>query len=200
MDIEKLFAAARDDNTLYDWKDEEERTQEVKQAGFDKYPLKPVNLDIELTLDTLPDYGDGLLEDCPKTKAIIENACKVLEKKFVKLKHSRAEAREMAEVEYVTKVKKQGRPPKLGERFVQNNRFEHLSPISQTERSSSQLLCRNGSLRANIDLNQSTHKRMMTKRRVNHTMKTTKAKRCQVSGLLVAFESSDVCHALRCFL
>jgi len=83
VDIDKLFDAARDDNTLYDWKPEEERAEEVKQAGFDKYPLKPVNLDIELTLQTLPDYGDGLLEDCPKTKAIIDNACKVLEKKFV---------------------------------------------------------------------------------------------------------------------
>jgi len=83
VDIDKLFDAARDDNTLYDWKPEEERTEEVKQAGFDKWPLKPLTLDIELTLQTLPDYGDGLLEDCPKTKAIIENACKVLEKKFV---------------------------------------------------------------------------------------------------------------------
>ena len=83
VDIDELFSAARDDNTLYDWKEEEERTEEVKQASFDKYPLKPVNLDIELTLETLPDYGDGLLEDCPKTKAILENAFKVLEKKFV---------------------------------------------------------------------------------------------------------------------
>lgn len=82
VDIDELFAAARDDNTLYDWKDEEERTQEVVQAGFDKYPIIPKELEVELSLEVLPDYGNGLLEDCPKTKAIIEKACKVLEEKF----------------------------------------------------------------------------------------------------------------------
>ena len=83
VDIDKLFTAARDDNTLYDWKDEEERTQEVVQASFDKYPIIPKELEVELSLEVLPDYGNGLLEDCPKTKAIIDKACQVLERKFI---------------------------------------------------------------------------------------------------------------------
>ena len=85
VDVDKLFEAAKDDNTLYDWKEEEERTQEVKQTSFDKFPIIPTEMDVELKLEVLPDYGDGLLEDCPKTKAIIEKACKVLEEKFVEV-------------------------------------------------------------------------------------------------------------------
>lgn len=93
VDVDQLFQAARDDNTLYDWKPEEERTEEVRQAGFDKYPLDPVTLDIELKIRTFPDYGDGLLEDCPKTRAILEDAWKVLEKKFVEVPGNRRSGR-----------------------------------------------------------------------------------------------------------
>ena len=93
VDVDKLFEAAKDDNTLYDWKEEEERTQEVKQTSFDKFPIIPTEMDVELKLEVLPDYGDGLLEDCPKTKAIIEKACKVLEEKFVEVPGNRRSGR-----------------------------------------------------------------------------------------------------------
>ncbi len=83
VDIDKLFKEAGDDTTLYDWKNEEQRTEDIRQSNFDKFPIIPKTMDVELTLRTLPDYGDGLLEDCPKTKAILEDAYKVLEKKFV---------------------------------------------------------------------------------------------------------------------
>jgi hypothetical protein len=83
VDIDKLFNEARDDNSLYDWKPEDERSAEVKQMGFDKFPIDAVNLEIELTLRTFPGYADTSPYDCPKTKQILEEAWKVLEKKFV---------------------------------------------------------------------------------------------------------------------
>ncbi|NNC90846.1 MAG: hypothetical protein HKN82_20530, partial [Akkermansiaceae bacterium] len=84
VDIDKLFAEARDDNTLYDWKPEEARTEEVKQAAFDKYPIDAETLEVELKLRVLPAYSDTAPYDCPKTVQILEDAWKVLEKRFVK--------------------------------------------------------------------------------------------------------------------
>lgn len=83
VDIDDLFQEARDDNTLYDWKPEEARTEEVRQMGFDEFPLKPTTLEVELTLRTFPPYSDTAPYDCPKTQAILEDAWKVLEKKFI---------------------------------------------------------------------------------------------------------------------
>ena len=83
VDIDKIFSEARDDNTLYDWKPEEERTKEVVQMGFDKFPIDPTTLEVELKLRVFPHYADTAPYDCPKTKQILEDAWKVLEKKFV---------------------------------------------------------------------------------------------------------------------
>jgi hypothetical protein len=83
VDIDKLFNEARDDNSLYDWKPEDERSAEVKQMGFDKFPIDAINLEIELKLRTFPAYAESAPYDCPKTKQILEEAWKVLEKKFV---------------------------------------------------------------------------------------------------------------------
>ena len=68
VDIDKLFDKARDDNSLYEWKSEEEATKEVQ--GFGEFPIEPVNLEIELTLETFPDYSDTATYDCPKTNKI----------------------------------------------------------------------------------------------------------------------------------
>lgn len=83
VDVDRLFDEARDDNSLYEWKPEEERTKEVSKMGFDKFPLVPETLEVELKLRTMPSYSDTAPYDCPKTKQILEEAWKVLEKKFV---------------------------------------------------------------------------------------------------------------------
>jgi len=81
IDIDKLFAKARDDNSLYEWKAEEARAKEAQ--GFDEFPIVPTTLEIDLTLRTFPDYSDTAPYDCPKTAQILAEAWKVLEKKFV---------------------------------------------------------------------------------------------------------------------
>jgi len=81
VDIDKLFEKARDDNSLYEWKAEEEQKEEAK--GFGEFPVDPVNLEIDLTLPTFPDYSDTAPYDCPKTAKILEAAWQVLEKKFI---------------------------------------------------------------------------------------------------------------------
>ena len=81
VDIDKLFDKARDDNSLYEWKEEEVRTKEAQ--GFGEFPVIPSNLEITLTLRTFPDYSDTAPYDCPKTVQILEEAWKVLEKRFV---------------------------------------------------------------------------------------------------------------------
>ena len=83
VDIDKFFDDARDDNSLYDWKPEEERKKEVRKMGFDEYPLDPVTLDVELKLRVFPEYSDSSPYNCPKTDKILGEAWEVLEKKFV---------------------------------------------------------------------------------------------------------------------
>ena len=83
VDIDEIFQQARDDSSLYDWKPEEEREKEVREMGFDEFPLDPVTLDVELKLRVFPAYADTAPYDCPKTAQILEDAWKVLEKKFV---------------------------------------------------------------------------------------------------------------------
>lgn len=80
-DIDDVFAEARDDNSLYEWKNEEERTYEA--AGFLDFPIKPSTHEVEITLRTLPPYSDTSPYHCPKSRQILEDAWKVLEKKFV---------------------------------------------------------------------------------------------------------------------
>ncbi len=81
VDIDNLFEKARDDNTLYEWKPEEAREKEA--LGFSEFPIIPSNHEVEVTLRVLPDYSDTAPYDCPKTNQILEEAWKVLEKKFV---------------------------------------------------------------------------------------------------------------------
>ena len=83
VDIDKIFDEARDDNSLYEWKPEEERTKEVTKMGFDKFPIDPTTLEVELKLRVLPAYSETSPYDCPKTNQILEDAWQVLERKFV---------------------------------------------------------------------------------------------------------------------
>jgi hypothetical protein len=83
VDIDKLIDQARNDDSLYEWKKEEERKVEVSQMNFDAFPIVPSTLDVELKLRVMPAYSDTSPYDCPKTKQILEDAWKVLEKRFV---------------------------------------------------------------------------------------------------------------------
>jgi hypothetical protein len=82
-DIDQLINEAESDDSLYDWKPEEARKEEVKNMDLEKFPLDPMTLDIELKLRTFPDYADTAPYDCPKTKQILEDAWKSLEQRFI---------------------------------------------------------------------------------------------------------------------
>lgn len=83
IDIDQLITEARDDNSLYEWKGQEERTEELRDDRYSEHPVDGVTLEVELTLRTFPEYSDTAPYDCPKTLAILEDAYKILEKKFV---------------------------------------------------------------------------------------------------------------------
>ncbi len=83
VDIETLISEVENDTSLYEWKPEKERTEEVKQENYKEFPIDPVVMEIDLTLRTMPAYADTAPYDCPKTKLILEEAWRVLEKKFV---------------------------------------------------------------------------------------------------------------------
>lgn len=74
VDVDKLFKEARDDNSLYDWKPEEARTEEVRQMAFDKFPVEAETLEVEIQIRTFPAYSDTAPYDCPKTAQILEDA------------------------------------------------------------------------------------------------------------------------------
>jgi hypothetical protein len=82
-DIDQLINEAESDDSLYDWKPEEARKEEVKNMDLEKFPLDPITLDVELKLRTFPDYADSAPYDCPKTKQILEDAWKSLEQRFI---------------------------------------------------------------------------------------------------------------------
>jgi Family of unknown function (DUF6288)/HEAT repeats len=82
-DIDQLINEAEGDDSLYDWKPEEARKEEVKNMDLEKFPLDPTTFDVELKLRTFPDYADTAPYDCPKTKQILEDAWKSLEQRFI---------------------------------------------------------------------------------------------------------------------
>lgn len=69
VDIEQVFDKARDDNSLYDWKSEEERDKEVVQMAFDEFPIDPETFEVELKLRTFPAYSDTAPYNCPNLPA-----------------------------------------------------------------------------------------------------------------------------------
>ncbi len=84
VNLEEVFKAAEDSDALYDWKAAEEKKVDTARQKFDEFPIDGFTLDVELKLRTFPAYADTAPFDCPKTMAILEDAWKVLEKKFIK--------------------------------------------------------------------------------------------------------------------
>ncbi len=82
-DIDTLINQVENDNSLFDWKPEEARKQEVENIDMDKFPIDPMTLDVELKIRVFPAYTDTAPYDCPKTQKILEDAWKVLEQRFV---------------------------------------------------------------------------------------------------------------------
>lgn len=82
-DIDELINRVDNDNSLFDWKPEEARKEEVAKIDLAKFPIDATTLDVELKLRTFPTYTDTAPYDCPKTKQILEEAWKALEKRFV---------------------------------------------------------------------------------------------------------------------
>ena len=82
LDIGKVLDDATADNSLFEWKSEEGRNAEVRQAGFDEFPLDPVMIELDLKLRVLPPYSDTSPYDCPKADRIREDAWKILVKEF----------------------------------------------------------------------------------------------------------------------
>ena len=82
-DIDELINQVENDNSLFDWKPEEERKVEVAKMDYAKFPIDASTLDVELKLRTFPAYSDTAPYDCPKTKRILEDAWAVLEQRFI---------------------------------------------------------------------------------------------------------------------
>lgn len=82
-DIDALINQVENDNSLFDWKPEEARKQEVENIDMDKFPIDPMTMDVELKIRVYPAYTDTAPYDCPKTQKILEDAWKVLEQRFV---------------------------------------------------------------------------------------------------------------------
>ena len=81
-DVDELINKVASDDSLYDWKSEEEQVKEVRNQNYDEFPIKGELLEITLKLEVMPDYSDTSPYDCPKAKQILENAYKVLEAQF----------------------------------------------------------------------------------------------------------------------
>ena len=82
-DIDSLISQVENDNSLFDWKPEAARKEEVENMDLDKFPFAPMTLDVELKVRVFPAYTDTAPYDCPKTQKILEDAWKVLEQRFV---------------------------------------------------------------------------------------------------------------------
>ncbi len=82
-DIDELINRVENDNTLFDWKPEEERKEEVRNIDLAKFPIDAITLDVEIKVRVFPAYTDTAPYDCPKTAKILEEAWKVLEQSFV---------------------------------------------------------------------------------------------------------------------
>lgn len=82
VDLDKAFTAAGEGDALYDWQPKQAQEQAVADQKFKEFPIDGSKLDVELTLRTFPAYADTAPFDCPKTKQILEDAWKVLEKHF----------------------------------------------------------------------------------------------------------------------
>jgi HEAT repeat protein len=89
VDVEELFKEAQDDDSLYDWQDEEEREKTVANIGLDKYPIDPIELDVTLQLKVIGKYSDTSPWDCPAVTTIRENALKIISDRITDEKRGR---------------------------------------------------------------------------------------------------------------
>jgi len=81
-DVDQLIDRAVSDDALYEWRPAEEKADAVRNSNFEEFPIKGEVMDVTLQLEVLPDYSETSPYDCPKAKAILENAYEVLEAQF----------------------------------------------------------------------------------------------------------------------
>lgn len=79
VDLDKMFAEAEAGSAdIYDWQDEEEKTQAVEQMAYDKYPIDGLFTNITLKLEVMGTYSDDSPWDCPVVKKVRDNALKII--------------------------------------------------------------------------------------------------------------------------
>ncbi|MBT3295966.1 MAG: hypothetical protein HN383_11900 [Verrucomicrobia bacterium] len=77
IDLDKeIDKANQDSGGLFDWASEEGRAAEV--AGFNEFPIDPVELNVTLQLEVMGTYSDTSPWDCPVAEKIRENGWKDL--------------------------------------------------------------------------------------------------------------------------
>ncbi len=79
VDIDKMFKEAEAGSAdIYDWQDEEEKTEAVEQMAFDKYPIDGMFTNINLKLEVMGTYSDDSPWNCQVVKKVRDNALKVI--------------------------------------------------------------------------------------------------------------------------
>lgn len=81
-DVDRLIEKAVGDQSLFDWKDEQQQQKEVRNQNFTEFPIDGHELEVTLNLAVFPDYSETSPYDCPKVNKILENAWKSLEQQF----------------------------------------------------------------------------------------------------------------------
>ncbi|MBT5380717.1 MAG: hypothetical protein HOI65_08865 [Opitutae bacterium] len=84
VDVEEIFTKTKNDDSLFEWKSEKEKEKEIRNQGFDEFPIDPMTLEVAIQIRVMPPYSDTSPYNCPKTDLILEEAWKVLKAKFVK--------------------------------------------------------------------------------------------------------------------
>jgi hypothetical protein len=83
VDIEEIFAKTKNDDSLYEWKSKDEKEKEIRNQGFNDFPIDAMKLEVSIQVRVLPPYSDSSPYNCPKTDKILEDAWQVLETKFI---------------------------------------------------------------------------------------------------------------------
>ena len=84
VDIEEVFTKTKQDDSLFEWKSKEDKEKEIRNQGFDEFPIDPMTLDVAIKIRVMPPYSDTSPYNCPKSNLILEEAWKVLVAKFIK--------------------------------------------------------------------------------------------------------------------
>jgi len=79
VDLEKMFKEAEAGSAdIYEWEDEEERTESVKQMAFDEFPIVGVFTNFTLKLNVMGTYSETSPWDCPVVQKVRDNALKII--------------------------------------------------------------------------------------------------------------------------